>query len=294
LPGRALEWLWRGRTLAALLAAPAPAPEVAALEKRAALAAERARKLLGADARSAHGSADPLAADLYAQSIRWSLAALGGAGEQAEQTDSLLDLGFARLAELEPKALAELLAKRKSAAERLLDALGRNRRAIARARAQRVMRTGGLAVLLVGVVTIAALSQSWSADSKDLALGKSWTISSVYQGYGCRSPEQVCSGSHDLFFHTNEEKEPWLEIDLGSARQFSSVQIENRRDCCRERAVPLVVEVSRDRKDWTQVAQNSEEFSFWEAAFARTRARYVRVKIKATSTLHLARVRVLP
>jgi hypothetical protein len=294
LPRRVLEWFWRGRTLAALRAVPEPSLEVTALERRAAVAAESARKALRPDAPYAHGPADALAADLYAQSIRWSLAALRSAGEPPDEPDATLELGFLELAELEQKTLAELVAKRKDTAERLLAILGRNRQNVSRARSQRTLRAGMLVLLVVAVLLGSLLSHAWVADSRDLAFGKAWTASSRFGVYGCRSPEQVCEGSPHFFFHTNEENEPWIAIDLGAMRQVSSVQIENRRDCCRERAVPLVVEVSRDNKKWTQVAQRTEEFSFWEGTFSRTRARWVRVKIKGTATLHLARVRVLP
>jgi hypothetical protein len=292
LPRRVLEWFWRGRALAALLGTPEPQREVTALEQRAALAAKRARKLLRHDAPSAYGPADALAADLYAQSIRWSLAALRGAGEQVDEPDAMLQLGFLELAELERKALAELLKRRQDDAERLLARVGRNRRSIALVRAQRATRAGMLAVLIVALVLGGVLSRAWLEDGKDLALGKSWSTSSRFGSFGCRSPAQVCEGSPHFFFHTNEESEPWIEIDLGGLRQVSSVQVENRHDCCRERAVPLVIEVSRDKKKWTQVARRTDEFSFWEASFPRTRARWVRVKIKGTATLHLARVRV--
>ena len=279
LPGRALEWFWRGHTLAELRNQPAPSPDVAVLEERATLAVRLARGWQRPDAPFENGSAEPLAVDLYGQAICWAgegLRCMGAAsGEPAAESERT----FSELAELDTKALAEL---------------GKYRRGLARARVERATRTGVLVVLLAAILAGGVASYAWAANRKDLALGSRWSASSRFGNFGCVSPEQACEGSPHFFFHTNEERDPWLEIDLGAPKQFSSVEIENRRDCCRERAVPLVVEVSRDGKKWNEVARRDEEFSDWTASLDTTRARWVRVRIKGTGTLHLSRVRVLP
>jgi hypothetical protein len=118
----------------------------------------------------------------------------------------------------------------------------------------------------------------------DLALGKPRRTSSVTTGW---SPQ-----ARDYQFHTQEEDSPWVEIDLQKPTQFSVVDIINRKDCCQDRAVPTVIEVSRDQQRWKEVSRRTETYSTWRAKFAPVTARYVRVRVARHSFLHLAGVAV--
>src|SRR4029078_11522553 len=95
-----------------------------------------------------------------------------------------------------------------------------------------------------------------------------------------------------LFVHTEEEAEPRIEMDLGSAHTVSGVFVKNRDDCCRDRAVPLVVELSTDRKTWRLIARRVDAFSTWTESFSSVRARYVRLRVERKSVLHLEKVEV--
>jgi len=112
-------------------------------------------------------------------------------------------------------------------------------------------------------------------------------------GTGCTSPRQVCPESPSYFFHTTDQNHPWVEIDLERKVRFSGVRVENRRDCCEERAVPLVVEAADESRKFRVLAQRDKSFDSWLASFPPTEARYVRVRILRPSLLHLGRVRVL-
>jgi len=72
------------------------------------------------------------------------------------------------------------------------------------------------------------------------------------------------------------------------------VLVDNRLDCCRERAIPLVVEVSTDQKEWRQVAVRHQLFDTWRADFPRVETRWVRLSVPRKTFLHLSRVRLLP
>jgi hypothetical protein len=72
------------------------------------------------------------------------------------------------------------------------------------------------------------------------------------------------------------------------------VRVRNRRNCCSERAVPLVVEVSTDNEHWLEVTRNEQDFSEWKGSFAPVQARWVRLRVPRKTVLHLRRVRVLP
>lgn len=95
-----------------------------------------------------------------------------------------------------------------------------------------------------------------------------------------------------MFFQTQEEKEPWLEIDLGREVPFDEVEVTNRSDCCPDRAVPLVVEVSRDGVHFKEVSRRMDTFSVWHSRFARQTARYVRLRVLRRTIFHLDQVAV--
>jgi hypothetical protein len=126
-----------------------------------------------------------------------------------------------------------------------------------------------------------------------LALGKPWQASSVFAG-SCDSPAQDCPGENNFFIHTQQENEPWLEIDLKSVQKFSSAHIVNRTDCCADRVVPLILEVSNDQKHWREVTRNTQPFRDWSPSFAPVSARWLRLRVPRYSMLHLKRVRVFP
>ena len=97
-----------------------------------------------------------------------------------------------------------------------------------------------------------------------------------------------------IFFHTREEEQPWVEMDLDAPTKFSSVSVRNRTDSLQERAVPLVLEVSDDRQSWRQLAQRQDFFNVWTPSFDAVSARYVRLRATRKTFLHLEAVQVHP
>jgi hypothetical protein len=93
-------------------------------------------------------------------------------------------------------------------------------------------------------------------------------------------------------FHTNDEASPWVIVDLGAVYDVHAVQVENRVNCCRERAVPMRVELSVDKQRFWRVAYRRALFERFTAQFATRKARYVRLTVDRRSTLHLRRVAV--
>ena len=95
-------------------------------------------------------------------------------------------------------------------------------------------------------------------------------------------------GSAKLLFHTELEFRPWAEWDLGAPTKLHEVVVSNRSDCCDERALPLVVEVSDDRTRWTEVARRTEAFGAnMQIPFNEIEARYLRLRVDRESFLHL-------
>jgi hypothetical protein len=127
----------------------------------------------------------------------------------------------------------------------------------------------------------------------NLAAAAPWRASSTWAQ--CFPELRECGEAiTGVFFHTNEQENPWIEFDFGSATRFSSLAVENRRDCCRERAAPLIAEVSDDGEHYREFARIDSEFAKWNRHFAPQLGRYLRLRVPRTSTLHLESVEVFP
>lgn len=180
-------------------------------------------------------------------------------------------------------------------ARAFVDALIRNKLALhERVRwvvLKRWLRTGPALVLLLAAIVLIVSVVRDTTRPTDLAKGKPWRLSS--SAGECRPDQNSClGGPTNIFFHTNHEHQPWFELDLQGPRSFSVVEIENRTDCCPDRAIPLVVEVSNDRQSWHEVGRRTEAFDEWRAEFPPQTARYVRTRVLRHSALHLVRLSV--
>jgi hypothetical protein len=155
------------------------------------------------------------------------------------------------------------------------------KRAVDRLIWQRWLRLGAVA----GVLVLGFLGAKRLVLGRNLAEGKPLRTSSSHPS--CQPHD--CA---DLLFHTMIEQNPWVEIDLAAARNIHRVEVSNRSDCCEERAVPLVVEISIDEKKWTEVARRNEQFSHWNARFPSVSARYVRLRVPRETALHLEAIAI--
>jgi hypothetical protein len=271
------------------------------------------------------GSGLAVACELYRQSVQWALLAHRAARhERAEASEPLSDLwreldpallsraaggeqrlarlrsdldgrSFVDFAELSETRQRELADAARDFSRALLEALEPERRRKERVWFRRALfATCGIVALIVLFLVARAVALALEA-RRDLAAGASWTSSSRHYQGGCASPRQDCPGGENYFFHTIQENDPWLIVDLGKVRRTGSVVVKNRVDCCPERAVPLVVELSTDQKNWTVVATRTSPFDVWRASYEQTRARYVKLHVpRPDGILHLKSVRVLP
>jgi len=214
-------------------------------------------------------------------------------GERTELLRTALRSGsFVYFAELPASERVAITRELRKLAESLLFKVGERTRVVQGVLLQRAFRLSllFLMVLLVGAGLV--WERKTREERSDLARGAPWRASSKWEDAGCSSPDQQCDNSPAMFFHTKEEKDPWVEFDLGALRQVATVQVDNRVDCCMDRTIPLIVEVSDNHKRWRQVARRDTEFKTWRATFSPTSARWVRLRINRESLLHLARVRI--
>ncbi len=147
---------------------------------------------------------------------------------------------------------------------------------------RRRLRMTFAALILVAVLMVAGVLGMLLFAPKDLAQGQPWRASSALSALF----------SANIMFHTNEELNPWFEIDLGRPQSVRGLYVKNRADCCKERAVPLLAEVSTDRATWQQVARRDPSFAIWEPSFPPVQARYVRLRVPRLTALHLEQVKV--
>lgn len=256
-----------------------------------------------------------LALSLLRDSVTWSLAADGKSlpadvasaldARQAELAaasggaDSLARVRrvlFEQTLERATRSSAELnadLAALRTLASALLEGLERRATVIERATAQRVTRIAG-AVLAALCVGFGARTYA-VARRPDLVPGAHWRSSSGDLGWGTSGIGR--SGARgvgaNLFFCTHQQSNPWVEFDLGRVAPVSRVVINNRSDCCQDRAAPLVIEVRDDHGNWHEIARRDDTFASWDKTFLFShRARFVRLRVARDSIFHLASVEI--
>lgn len=305
-------WLWQGRAVAdSRTRIAAKSRRQLDWEQYARTTAEVADRALHPVTPLRSGPGEAVAALLYVESIRASLRSLDENEELAVDESTKHDLASRVSKGVELEWVLEMIAEpsegRESARESPsneteAEALGQVAHALIeiarqperqeqRALTRRILRVGSTLTVLLALLVAAAALVSTLMTGPDLAEGKPWRASSVYGGF---SPETgMCDGRRtEIFFHTNRENEPWVELDLGAVTTVRRVKIQNRRDCCRDRAYPLAVEGSIDGQRWQELARRSEPFSKWEASFAPTDVRFVRVKALKHTYLHLESVEI--
>jgi hypothetical protein len=125
---------------------------------------------------------------------------------------------------------------------------------------------------------------------RDLAAGRPWTASNADFGFPTSSNGPAASDK-TVFFHTSVQRDPWVEIDLGAEHVIRGLRVENRTDCCQERALPLNVEVW-DGHAWQLVFQRRAAFSVWRENIGPVRARRIRFLRPGTDYFHLKSIRI--
>jgi hypothetical protein len=309
--GGALEWFWRGSALHDAKVAPKASSLRRERLRRARLAAELGDRTIDPAEPLRDGSAVPLAITLFRESAYWALLAksdseakpslrelieAGNYPKPALSEDdfalvkkALVDKSFVETAEDRPDTLCRdadlcqafvhgLVQSELDADDKVTSVL-----------VQRWVRTGLLAALVLGLLFTAVGSARKAMQGPDLLTNKPWTASS--KAYECHPKDMECGGARSaMFFHTQEEDKPWLQFDIGGPQTFSRIEVVNREDCCQERAVPLIVEVSSDNAKWTEIARRTDQFREWETTFKPTTARYVRLRVDRRTSFHLVRV----
>jgi F5/8 type C domain len=316
-----VDWFWRGSELARVRSAwPEPGASAAAFARRAHASVELAKSALAPDPAGEAGL-ESNACESYRQASYWAACALIAQAEpefraedsertwgsladallaQATADEARVDVlrralrtgSFVYFAELSPAEQTLHLAELRKLAQLLLAKLAERSVALDAVYLQRTWRLALLGLFALCVALSPAVVRKVLDARSDLSAGKPWRTSSRYEVDGCKSPAQQCAENTGYFFHTLDDATPWIEFDLGTNQKVSKVNIENRSDCCADRADPLAIEVSTDQKHWKKVASHAGLFTTWEAKFTPVNARYVRIRLMKQGYLHFAAVHI--
>jgi hypothetical protein len=305
------QWFWRGKELALARQAVRDVPAGVRLQlTRARTAQELGERALEPIDALRSGPSLPLSVSLFREAAYWALSAqseaapapdlasaferveletltfAAGSSDGLEQVKKALLLkSFRETADDSPEQQRQDATVLRAFVQALIDLqLGPERR-VGRALVQRWVRFGLSTFFLLSLIIAGSVLLGGALRGPDLLVARPWRTSSS-------NPSVPRAERREYFFHTQEEDSPWIEYDLGKPTVFSVVEVSNRRDCCPERAAPAVIEVSTDQQHWKEVSRRADSYSVWEAKFAATTARYVRVRVLRRSILHLSGVAV--
>jgi hypothetical protein len=156
---------------------------------------------------------------------------------------------------------------------------------------RRIALVGGAMLVLAGLAVAFLPPLRAAVFPVDLAAGRPWVATSAWPGFTATGIMKDATKTEGLF-HTIEEQSAAVTVDLGAIKRVHAIEIENRRDDFRLRALPLAVEVSTDNATWMRVGYRRADFKQWTAKFPKMPVRYVRARVDRVSYLHLRRIRV--
>ncbi len=97
----------------------------------------------------------------------------------------------------------------------------------------------------------------------------------------------------EFAFHTNQEANPWVDLDLGRVVTVAGLLVKNREQF-KERASALHASVSLDGEKWEEIWHADSPEEQWEIPVREQKARYLRLELQPASPeyLHLRQVEV--
>jgi hypothetical protein len=154
---------------------------------------------------------------------------------------------------------------------------------------KRLIGVFGLTVACAGVIA------GWLALRRrppNVALHRPVTASSQWPG--SPAPAGATNGEIETTYGvaTNNERDPWIRVDLGEPYRVLSVTVHQRTDGKFVQGFPMSVELSQNDADWIRIGyRDRPSADDWTIETGR-RARYVRVQSKGMRVLALAEIEV--
>lgn len=131
----------------------------------------------------------------------------------------------------------------------------------------------------------------------NIALNKPARQSSNYEGYPYSRGGVDGVKNGEFGFHTNQENDPWWEVDLGAESLIKEIRVYNRM-CCKTGNYSLSILVSTDYKKWRVIYKNNgKEFGgidgkYLKVAINNKSARWVRLQLEGDRHFFLDEVEV--
>jgi hypothetical protein len=99
-------------------------------------------------------------------------------------------------------------------------------------------------------------------------------------------------------FHTNNDPNPWWQVDLGGEAGITEIIVYNRLDCCAERSRTMSALISDDGQNWTPIFQNPGTVFGGQDGNplhipVNGNARFVRLQLNEQNFFHLDEVQVI-
>ena len=139
--------------------------------------------------------------------------------------------------------------------------------------------------------------------NENLALGKPASQSSRSQWSKPNDAQGAVDGikNGSYGFHTNEQVNPWWQVDLGANAVIEKILVFNRQDCCADRAQTAQVLISKDGVAYENVAnlsntvfggvRDDQPLTIYIDEMEHV-ARYIRIELRESTALHLDEVEV--
>jgi hypothetical protein len=163
-----------------------------------------------------------------------------------------------------------------------------------RAIARRTYLVGSL-LALVAFVVLTAGGYRWLIRGQNLARGAKVTASVA----GFNTTVKNINDGHrygQLGYHSQQEKGPWLLVDMGRQVELDEVIAFGRGDCCFDQSIPLFIQASKDGKEFRDLGERKLPFSHFDPWVLKlpkpVRARYVRFQARKTGFLVLSEVEI--
>lgn len=145
-----------------------------------------------------------------------------------------------------------------------------------------------------------AVNNSPNSTSVNLALNRPARQSSTSEWSRPNDAQGAVDGvkNGSFGFHTNEEKNPWWQVDLGEIKPLTEIRIYNRLDHVPERARTIQILLSNDGVNFTRIFANDgsvfggTDGRFLKVSLKGNSARYVRLQLNETTWFHLDEVEI--
>jgi len=144
----------------------------------------------------------------------------------------------------------------------------------------------GIVVALLALVSPAVRARVFPTD---LGLTARYKTSSTLPGIPQEGVGTYARG--EVFFHTNWENRPHIDLNFGRPVRVRKVRIENRQDCCGERSLPLDVKAI-GKSGERFLCQRRAPFDAWTCQAGGVRTSRIRIEVPGPSMLHLRSIEV--